>query len=428
MPLETIFKKHDTFTNNDYSNFDHSRNLPRHRWYYFKEGFSPLMVEEAINSADLKKNDLIIDPFAGSGTVSLVSSLSNHNSIGFEVNPFMAFVANTKQSKTNPKQLLCHKDSVLKGIKKGTKSNLEKLSTFTEDQNKSKWLFNTDVIRAFEGGWQATEKFPREIRKLYKLALISSAIENSNAVKDGKCLRYKKNWEDLSYDNKTFEKDFLNKLNIIHEDIENNRIKRKSKIFVGDVRTVIDRKIKKKFKLCITSPPYLNSFDYSDIYRPELYLGKFTSSNKELSILRLKTIRSHIQVNWKKPVKTDFGYLYQNCFNEILKRKEMLWHKNIPTMIQAYFEDMELILKGLKHNAQKNASLWLVVSTSAYVGIEIPVDLILADIGSKVGWNLEEIIVTRHLRTSNQNAKRWNNGEATSKRLRESIVIFKGDN
>lgn len=95
-------------------------------------------------------------------------------------------------------------------------------------------------------------------------------------------------------------------------------------------------------------------------------------------------------------------------------------------MIQAYFEDMENLLTELKYKAHRNASLWIVVSTSAYAGVEIPVDLILADIGSKVGWKLEEVIVTRHIRNSNQNAKLWKNGDATSRRLRESIVIFKG--
>ena len=34
------------------------------------------------------------------------------------------------------------------------------------------------------------------------------------------------------------------------------------------------------FKLCVTSPPYLNSFDYTDIYRPELFLGGFVQSGR----------------------------------------------------------------------------------------------------------------------------------------------------
>ena len=428
MQLDTLFKNHDKFTNKDYSNFDHSKVLPRHRWYHFKEGFSPLIVEEAINSANLGKDDLIIDPFAGSGTVPLVASSLNYSSIGFEVNPFLAFVANAKQSKVNPDHLRRYVSTVLDGINEGAKSNLEGFSTFTEDDKKSKWLFNIDVIRSFEGGWQATENLPREIKKLFRLSLISSVMNNSNAIKDGKCLRYKKNWPDISYNKTMFHDDFLKNIDVIHEDIETYRLKNKGKLVGGDVRKKINNHLTRKFKLCITSPPYLNSFDYTDIYRPELFLGKFVNDNKELNDLRLKTIRSHVQINWKKPVKTDFGILYQNCINEILNRKELLWNNKIPLMVQAYFEDMENLLTKLKHKAHDDASLWIIVSTSAYAGVEIPVDLILADIGSKIGWNLEEVIVSRHLRNSNQNAIKWNNGEATSGRLRESIVIFKGVN
>jgi DNA modification methylase len=407
MQLDTLFNKHDKFTNKDYSNFDHSKVLPRHRWYHFKEGFSPLVVEEAIDSANLGKDDLIIDPFAGSGTVPLVASSLNYNSIGFEVNPFLAFVANAKQSKINPDHLKSHVSTVLDGINKGAKSNLEGFSTFTEDDKNSKWLFNIDVIRSFEGGWQATENLPREIKKLFRLSLISSVMNNSNAKKDGKCLRYKKNWQDISYNKTMFHDDFLKNIDVIHEDIETYRLKNKGKLVGGDVRKKINNHLTRKFKLCITSPPYLNSFDYTDIYRPELFLGKFVNDNKELNDLRLKTIRSHVQIN---------------C------RKELLWNNKIPLMVQAYFEDMDNLLTKLKHKAHDDASLWIIVSTSAYAGVEIPVDLILADIGSKIGWNLEEVIVSRHLRNSNQNAIKWNNGEATSGRLRESIVIFKGVN
>lgn len=60
-------------------------------------------------------------------------------------------------------------------------------------------------------------------------------------------------------------------------------------------------------------------------------------------------------------------------------------------MVQAYFEDMEVILRGLRRRAAANASLWLVVSTSAYAGVEVPVDLILAEIGQRSGWFLREV-------------------------------------
>jgi hypothetical protein len=53
------------------------------------------------------------------------------------------------------------------------------------------------------------------------------------------------------------------------------------------------------------------------------------------------------------------------------------------------------------------------------------VDLIIADIGSKIGWEYEQIINTRHVRNSTQNAQKYNEGIGNVKRLRESIIILR---
>ena len=88
-------------------------------------------------------------------------------------------------------------------------------------------------------------------------------------------------------------------------------------------------------------------------------------------------------------------------------------------MINSYFYDMENII-GESYRAAKNgASLWFVVSTSAYAGVEIPVDLVLADIATKKGWELINVNALRKLRTSSQCA----NEEIRKIRLRESLII-----
>jgi DNA modification methylase len=427
MVLNKINDNHKIKDKN-YSNFGHSKDLPRHNWYYFKEGFSPKLIEEAIEITGLDKDALIVDPFSGSGTTPLMASLNGMNSVGFEVNPFMSFVAKTKQTISTKKKMLKYKDKILVSIDKGQISPLEKFSTFTNNCGRNKWLFNTDVLRSFEAGWNIAESFDSNEKNLFRLSLLSSVMDNSNVLKDGKCVRYKKNWKELAYSKESFVDTFESRLERMINDLESTPLEKKSNIYLGDNRKNISKKLEHKFQLCVTSPPYLNSFDYTDIYRPELFLGKFVKSNMELRKLRYKTLRSHVQVDWEIPKKTDFGTLYANTFNEIIKRKEELWNSKIPLMIQAYFEDMEKILVLLRKKADVNANLWLVVSTSAYAGVEIPVDLILADIGTRVGWELEEVIVTRHLRNSTQNARKLKNVGVISHRLRESIVILKNTN
>lgn len=140
--------------------------------------------------------------------------------------------------------------------------------------------------------------------------------------------------------------------------------------------------------------------------------------------VRLKTIRSHVQADWEHPNNDQFGELYEGCILKLKDSTEELWNSRIPSMVQAYFEDMEIILKGLRTRADDKASLWLVVSTSAYAGIEIPVDLILAEIGQHNGWFLREVGVLRYLRSSSQHFKYIGNSEKKSVPLRESVVIL----
>jgi hypothetical protein len=47
--------------------------------------------------------------------------------------------------------------------------------------------------------------------------------------------------------------------------------------------------------------------------------------------------------------------------------------------VDNYFADMKSVFSYCYRIAKKGAIMWLIVSTSAYAGIEIPVDLMLAD-------------------------------------------------
>ena len=402
------------------SNASNTPSLARHRWYYFKEGFSPSLVNHAIQDTKLRKGDTLIDPFNGSGTVTLTAAQAGISSLGIEVNPFASFLGATKLSRTSPEVFSKERQGILAGVKRGATSFLENTSTFSrESSNTGRWLFNKEILRAFEGGWRKASRLNKTTRDLYYLALIGSAMDTCNATRDGKCLRYRKNWDT----DKLREDDFLESLekrmDIIQEDLAQSRILTPGVIKTGDVRRVLDR-TNNRFRLCVTSPPYLNSFDYSDIYRPELFLGHFIKTNQELRKLRMSTVRSHVQVAWKDPSESNFGALYERTIKEIELHSEELWSKRIPFMIQAYFEDMGKVLKRLKQLALPRASLWLVVSTSAYAGIEVPVDLILADVGVKSGWYLREVAVLRYLRSSSQRSKV--SGE--NNKLRESVIIF----
>ena len=381
----SILNENHSLLNGGYSNYENTVDLPRHRWYYYKEGFSPYLVENAIENTGVTKDEIIIDPFNGSGTTTLIASSKGYKSIGIEVNPFTSFLSSAKIKNAKVSELDFWTSKVLKASTRGALSPLINFSTFSETHNLEKWLFNEAVLNSFEGGWQLTNQISSyNIRKLIRLALISAAMQNCNATRDGKCLRYRKNWQKNKYDGVSFLESLSSILSNIRADIQEQFISEKATIINGDCRHILKSPDTfKSFKLCVTSPPYLNTFDYTDIYRPELFLGKFINDAQGLYNLRLETLRSHIQAKWERPTQENFGLLYDQTMKHINGNKEHLMNKNIPMMIQAYFEDMLNILTVLKTKAAKDAQIWFVVSNSAYAGLEVPVDLIIGEIASK---------------------------------------------
>lgn len=415
-------KLNDNFSLKDggFSTYEDTTDLGRHRWYYYKEGFSPNLVKKAIEETKATKDDLIIDPFNGSGTTTLTAALLGHRATGVEVNPFTAFLSAVKLKNINIDNLRTELPKLIKACRKGSTSGLVGYSTFSYRRGLKKWLFNKNILSSFEGGWRYISKLKnKELAKVMQLILITSAMDNCNAVRDGKCLRYRKIWKTYKFGTDTFIESVLGKAKEIEADLAALPVTGNAKIITGDIRNVVKKnKELQNFKLCITSPPYLNTFDYTDIYRPELFLGKFLTDNTGLYKLRLKTVRSHIQAKWEEPTQTEFGIIYQQTIDYINKNKRLLMHKNIPSMVQAYFEDMQAVLTTLRDHAQKDAQVWLVVSNSAYANLEVPVDLILADIATRAGWFLKEIGVLRYIR------KRKTKYSKKITHLRESVIIL----
>lgn len=396
--------------------------FPRHRWYFAKEGFSPKIVEEAINNDNVLPGEVIFDPFSGSGTVPLVGALCGLRARGIEINPFLYFISVTKLRQVPPDEFRAATRQIMLALKKPLPSPLEGFSTFTKGNAWGRWLFPRSVLRCFESGRRALVNIDLKLRDLLQLALIGAAMDCCNAMRDGKCLRYIKGWRENEANGSLFLKNFEQRAKIIATDLTISPLNdTQASMTEGDARKLISTPSLEKFRICVTSPPYLNSFDYSDIYRPELFLGGFVDSNKSLMNIRLRTVRSHVQASWERPKKDNFGILYNDCIGKIRENANDLWDRRIPTMVQAYFEDMEVILRGLRLRAHDNASMWLVVSTSAYAGVEVPVDLILAEIGQRAGWFLREVGVLRYLRSSSQHYKK---GENKSVPLRESVVIL----
>ena len=399
-------------TSNKYKklvNFDTNQNYPRHSWFDIKEGYSTDLVKNVLLDLNIKREDgYIMDPFSGSGTSVLASSILGYQSIGIEVNPFLYFLSKIKcVNYSNRFNLLLNNFKKL-DIKKQSLSEVPKLSI-------SKKLFKNqlnEILRIKNWIKQIKDK---NCKELFFCAYLCSLDKASFAKKDGNGLKYPKNKVPLK-----FKDVFVNNLEKFIEDTKKVRIDKKPVIFQGNNLQILNQrnfenKYRNKISLCVFSPPYANCFDYTEVYKTELWFGDFVKEYKDLRNLRNKTLSSHLNKTFAdvKILKEIIPYI------DKIKVKK-LWSKKIINMLINYFYEMDILLSKLNTLIRKNGKCVIVVGNSSYGNVAIPTDEILKNLGRKNGFKNNYIIQARKLGTSSQQFKKIDNLNM----LRESLVVL----
>ena len=407
--------KNATYTSVD-SNFVFSAKFARHRWFNYKEGFSPVLVERIFNECQLSEGAIVCDPFCGAGTTLTVAKEKNMESIGFEVNPFAAFISRIKSDNYEKADI----DELTSLLKNLSKVNAFKKQPLPENEYLRR-IFDPEMlttqlnIRSWIHDLPATKA-----RHLLFFAWICTLEECSLYRKAGNGLKIKSKPPQYNAgDSFSFAlKSIHDRCEKIFEDFD-EQSNGPVPIIYEDSSTMMDKRVNpNSLDLVLFSPPYANCFDYTKIYYLELWFGEFVCSRNDQSSIRMKSIRSHCHATWPERYK-NFSLDALNEELLPLLEQQPLWTNKIPGMLNGYFADMEEVLKKIYIALKPGAQCMIVVSNSAYAGIVIPTDILLAQIAERIGFTVNEIEVERLIITSSQQYKKT---EHVKKYLRESIV------
>ena len=424
MPLIDCTKKYHSIMV-----FDKNKNVLVHRWYPFVEGYSKEFIEDILN--ELPTNPTCaLEPFCGSGTTPV--ELQNHGirCYSFEVSPFMHLLSKVKLERNYDEATLKnYRDKVAMALSDPIENiRLVEIIPFGDTVVKrnglSKWNFHDasldgilDIRHAIK-----TEVEDDRYKNLFTVALASIILQTSNMFRNGKCLSYKKDWSDRIIVRNEVHKLFLRKIDtVIAEDVrilmkQGADVHNSEICYLGDVRKNIDKVPDNSLDLIITSPPYLNSRDYTDIYMLELKVLKLVNSHEDLQALRRSTIRSHVQVKYSDIKPIDNPRLKQ-CLAEMKNSDTKSWNFDILNMICGYFEDMQLLFTAFAKKMRQGGSIYFNVANSAYFGVEVPVDYIIGDIAEGCGFTVREIRKARDLKKSPQQSGHVG-------KLRESVLVI----
>lgn len=382
------------------------------RWFKFKEAFSPSFVVETIGRLPYRPKSCL-DPFGGSGTTALVCQFLGIESTTIEVNPFMADVAEAKLSYYDPAELRKSIDSVLATArKKWVKANVNAEfkgapKTFVEPGEQGRWIFNAEVAKAIIALRSAIEQLSRpEHARFLRVMLGSRLVEVSNIIVNGKGRRYRRGWQKRSVSPQNLIDSFEQACSLAVCDIESfkNRKAAKSTVLLGDARKLIKQYPKTDFVL--TSPPYPNSFDYTDIYNVELWTLGYLKSPEDNRKLRQNTIRSHVQICHSGDPAVWLSRTLAKTYRSLVNRRGKLWNPHIPEMVCNYFEDTSSVLEGCRKVLEPGSYVVLAVGNSRYDGVLIDVPKILTEIVLEKGFRLIQIEGVRSMRASAQQGGR----------------------
>lgn len=388
------------------------------RWFHFKEAFSPSFVTTAIETLGFRPNH-VVDPFGGSGTTAITCQLLGINATTIEVNPFLADVIRAKTSNVSAETLIDAAKSFRRSLSH-TKSDLSVLDhlppTFIESSDKERWIFSESFALRLSQYLKCIRQIrDADVQRFFKVALGAVLVECSNVYINGKGRRYRGKWQETQADAELLDFRFHEQFNTAFEDVLRfeGRPTPDVGVLQGDSRVAMEQ-IKTPADLVVFSPPYPNSFDYTDIYNVELWTLGYLSSTKENIHLRRSTVHSHVQIQRVTGRPINPSNSLSAAVKELEKRRDELWDRGIPEMVLGYFRDLEKILLESLRLLSARGKVLMVVGDSRYAGVLIDVPSILVELADAIGFKRAQIFEVRKMRASAQ--------QGGNHHLRECIV------
>jgi SAM-dependent methyltransferase len=379
--------------------------VPIHRWFHFKEGFSHQLLDSVLEFTSLAGRPVsVVDPFCGSGT-TIISALTTSlarvtGATGFETNPFVSFVAKTKLEglRMGKVDLTSQKRQFVRSYYQANfpDKGLPALSTFrNQDYFPRETLDALLRIRC-----AASEAFIEPVERNLALLALASIIEPSSRLrKDGRALRFEPTKilrDPLAH--------YLERLEIIEEDLAGHKSEN-GEIRLGNGLELAETLEEGGTDLMLFSPPYPNNIDYTEVYKLEAWFLGFYESAVDFRAQRFRTLRSHPSCRFADRYfeflpsalsKSTFENLLRPLLDAIPGDSDHGWRGRL---VKGYFSDMCEILWKLKQALKPGGQLVFVVANSRHgskkQAFTIAADLLMAAMAVELGFRFRGIKVAR---------------------------------
>lgn len=390
-----------------------------HGLHTYPAMFIPQVAKRLIQTYS-QKGDTICDIFCGSGTALVESRLSGRNSYGIDLNPLAAFLAKAKTTEIDPSKLSKSFFRLLDRIDSIKDNKITK----PEFLNIDFWFKERIIYQLAKIKKAIFEIKDKSVRNFF-LVGFSEIVRLCSNTKSDEFKLVRKSPEKLS----SFDPDVLGifkkktEFNIGGMSDYYRHVDKDTtcKVVLGDASK--DNGIPAESVDCIiTSPPYGDS-------RTTVAYGQFSRLSAQwIDIFDDPNKASAVDNNLLggKGTKDLLHSLYSTHLNDTISKVSKCDKKRAGEVLSFYI-DLDRCLKHAHKLLKQNKYLCLVIGNRLVKQVRIPTDFIVAELGEKIGFVCEDIIVRNipgkrmPLKTSPTNIV----GELEETMIRESIVILK---
>ena len=411
-----------------YGTFKDSLSAPVHRWFTYPAGYSYRLVEAKVTEFGLSSRSLIADPFVGTGTTSLAAKKLGIDSIGVEAHPFVHWVARTKLDLNHDTDLL----------RKEAKLLLEHASDIRTEMSyrSAGWpelvekCFDQENLAALYALRTAILELGSERQAFFKLAL-TAALRDATSAGAGWPYIAPSKFAERKVRRDAFD-EFTKRCAIMVEDVEKFiEIESFHSVINGDARKLASYVNERKVDMILTSPPYLNNYDYADRTRLETYFwGLYDSwaditANVRNKLMMAATTQVHrnkmartIEMSLVRSINPLVHAELSDAVSRLgILRKQKSGKKSYDLMTAGYFEDMARVITQAHSVLKPGCPFILVLGDSAPYGVHIPTDEFIGKLALGAGFTSFSVEVIR-----NRGNKWPSNAQRHKVPLRESIV------
>ncbi len=364
-----------------YSINQSSVNSYTHGFFKYPCKFIPEIPRWAIKKYVKDKDESILDPFTGSGTTLLEAAINGNNSYGIEIDEVAKLISRVKTEKYNKKEVKSIQDEFENII-----SEYDNIKEYRvpEIDNLEHWFPKENIQELGKILQQINEINNVKIKNFFKVCFVS-IIKKCSYTDDSSPKPYVSSKIKKIPANPKDE--FIKIYNKYYKGIEDlAKIKNfgEVEILKGDA---LNFELETKVNLVITSPPYINAFDYGRTMRLEnLWLGLLTENelrDKKKDYVGTEKIKTYKE-------KEDLSILKESEILEKVYKKIVQSDEKRALIVKKFFDDMKTNYNQVKKCLNKDGHYVIVIGDSNIRQVKVKSSEILTEIAINNGFILED--------------------------------------